>query len=372
MRRSLLVLFAVLGCTGTGTTATTGSDRTDRAEGSSAPARVVEVDAGDFHTCARMADGTVECWGQCGRQCGVRPEGSTVRMPVAGVTDAVDLAVGDAHACIRTSTLYAECWGSNYRNLLGRESPDDSPLPLRVPEVSDAVDLAISDDLTCVRLQRGGVTCWGAAPQDHDTSADAAKLRMPTVIAGITDATSLRMTGAGGCAGTPGGTACWGWTSGSPDFRSRPGAATIDPRLADVVDATHDTCACTLGTDGVVHCQGSGILSAQLADGSSPPVQLHECPEDGLTGVRALEGDCALMQDGSVRCWNEQLVPDGRSHTPTAIEGIADAQALAVGASHACVLRGDGALLCWGRNAQGQVDGVATETRVWPPRVLAD
>jgi hypothetical protein len=364
MRAASLVAFALVACV-----ASSDPPR---------PPRVVEVDAGNFHTCVRTDDGRVECWGQCNWQCGTRPSEATARMPVAGVVDAAELAVTDAHACVRTTTGDVACWGSNYLGLLGRESPDQSPLPLAVPDVHDAVEIAIGDGLTCARRENGTVVCWGAASHDHETTAEAAKLRLPTEIAGLADAQSLRMTGSGGCARTSDGTACWSWSAGSPDWKSRPSEAKIVPRMADVVDATDDTCTCLLGKDGVVHCEGSGIMSARLADGSSPPVQLHDCPADGLAGVRALAESCALMQDDTVRCWGPQFFArDGGApivedlRTPTAIPGIADAKALAVGSGHACVLRGDGALVCWGGNAQGQVDGVPTESAVWPPRVVA-
>ncbi len=367
MRPALLVALALFACTGTDTSATTGSATGDPTR----PPRIVEVDAGNFHTCVRTDAGTVECWGQCGWQCGVRPSGATERLPVGGVVDAEELAAGDSHACVRTTNGEVACWGSNYLGLLGRESPDQSPLPLVVPDVHDAVEIAIDESLACARRRDGTVVCWGAASRDYDTTAEAAKLRLPAAVPGIVGAQSLQLTGSSACARTDAGMACASWASGSPDFKSRPRPTPVDLARADVVDTTFGTCTCTLGSDAVVHCEGTGILSARLADGSSPPVQLHDCPEDGLTGVRAIEDDCALMQDGTVRCWTPALVnANVDPRKPVAIEGIADAQSLAVGSGHACALRSDGALLCWGGNAQGQVDGVPSERGVWPPRVV--
>ncbi|HEY0136567.1 MAG TPA: RCC1 domain-containing protein, partial [Nannocystis sp.] len=123
--------------------------------------------------------------------------------------------------------------------------------------------------------------------------------------------------------------------------------------------------------EGAIRCTGTGILSAQLADGSSPPVQLHQCPAEGLTGVKQMVDPCALMNDGTVRCWaglSPPVAGGARTGKPTAIEGVTDVVALDVGASHACALSTGGAVSCWGYNTQGQIDGKPSETFVWPPR----
>jgi alpha-tubulin suppressor-like RCC1 family protein len=128
MRSPLFVALALVGfaaCSGTGEPAGPG------------PAKIVELDAGNFHTCVRLDDGTVECWGQCGPQCGVRPDGSTGRLPVAGLVGAVELAVGDSHGCARLPDGDVTCWGSNYSGGGGRRAPARAR-PARAREIRDA------------------------------------------------------------------------------------------------------------------------------------------------------------------------------------------------------------------------------------------
>lgn len=373
MRVTVLLLLTAAACSGTGEPARPSGTAPERDP--SAPAKIVEVDAGNYHTCVRLDDGTVECWGQCGRQCGLRPDGSTERIAVAGITNAVELAVSDAHACARLSDGEVACWGSNYRNLLGRLEPDDSSMPLVVPDVHDAVEIAIGGDLTCARLKDGGAMCWGPSAQDHEQSHEAAVARLPKRVEGLTGAQSIAVTGAGACARTGvDAWKCWGWDSTAPDWTPHMRPAVPDARKAGTAMSTDGVCTCDLGIDGVVRCVGSGILSAQLADGSSPPVQLHHCPADGLTGVRTLGDRCAIMTDDTVRCWGSSFFPRAATEPkyadlrePIVAEGISDVAAIAIGSGHTCVLSKANELQCWGSNAQGQIDGKPSERGVWPP-----
>src|ERR1044071_4910056 len=79
---------------------------------------------------------------------------------------------------------------------------------------------------------------------------------------------------------------------------------------------------------------------------------------DGGAAVNALAvgGDfaCAIRR-GAVYCWGDEhdgplgdnaAIPQPR---PVAV-GIADAIALAAGESHACAVRADGSVWCWGSN----------------------
>jgi hypothetical protein len=365
-------LLGPLACSGTGEPARSSG----RASESAGPTTIVEVDAGSFHTCVRLGDGTLECWGQCHGQCGAGPSASSGRLSVGGLTSPVEIAVGNDHACARQADGDVACWGTNYNGGLGRLEPERAALPMLVPDVHEAVEIAIAGDLTCARLQGGSVMCWGAAAGDYVRTHEAATARLPRRVEGVSDARALDVTGTSACART-GDDAwqCWTWAATEAPYFRRMQPAQPAPHLRGVVQATHGTCECRLGKDGVVHCTGSGILSAQLADGSSPPVQLHECPADGLADVRTLSDPCAVMNDGTVRCWGEMFMAraggppiNDTLREPTAIDGIGDATAIALGAKHACVLTSTGALHCWGSNSHGQIDGTPSEQGVWPPR----
>jgi alpha-tubulin suppressor-like RCC1 family protein len=78
------------------------------------------------HTCARLADGTVWCWGLGARgelgDGAFHPAGSAVPVQVMGVSGATALLAGGAHSCARTDAAGWLCWGDNaYGQLLDGE-----------------------------------------------------------------------------------------------------------------------------------------------------------------------------------------------------------------------------------------------------------
>ena len=84
---------------------------------------------------------------------------------------------------------------------------------------------------------------------------------------------------------------------------------------------------------------------------------------------------CALLQDGTVRCWGDnnwgQLgngSPAGATATTpaTAVTGITTATAASSGAEHTCALLQDGSVQCWGRNTDGRL-GNGTTTNAFTP-----
>ena len=81
---------------------------------------------------------------------------------------------------------------------------------------------------------------------------------------------------------------------------------------------------------------------------------------------------CALMKDGSVRCWGGAAGPTPVS-VPTRVDGRWRFRQVATGFAHTCASVGDAshpsaAVVCWGRNDAGRVGDPASEDR--PPHQL--
>ncbi len=107
---------------------------------------VVDLEAGSHHVCARHRDGSVSCWGLaadgaigavsddaaiCPERTGndahcVRP------VPLAGLANVVQLAAGQKHTCARTEDGEVLCWGSNDQQQLGTHS-DARPARVYAP-----------------------------------------------------------------------------------------------------------------------------------------------------------------------------------------------------------------------------------------------
>ena len=135
-------------------------------------------------------------------------------------------------------------------------------------------------------------------------------------------------------------------------------ATSVTPRVAAGNEHT-----CALLTDGTVRCWG-GNQYGQLGDGTlvqrPNPVAVA-----GLEGVTELslgeQHTCALLTDRTVRCWGENRygqLGDGTtigSPTPVAVTGLADVTSIAAGGFHTCAALVDGSARCWGSNEHGQV-----------------
>ncbi len=139
------------------------------------------------------------------------------------------------------------------------------------------------------------------------------------------------------------------------------------------------THTCAVMADGSVSCWG-GNAYGQLGDGTSNS-RSTPTPVQGLGGVVAIATGwghtCAVTTAGGVMCWGYNYygqLGDGTTtqrKTPVAVTGLPGAAvAVATGHSHTCALTVGGAVLCWGRNDNGQLGDSSTTTRLTPTPVL--
>jgi alpha-tubulin suppressor-like RCC1 family protein len=139
--------------------------------------RITRIVAGREHTCARITDGTARCWGFNGQgQLGV---GTTTdhwgpakvlngqgTAPLQGVAD---LAVGGGHSCARIADGTVRCWGA--RGALGDantgSTPADQLLPTKVMDstgsqpLRNVTQVSTGVGHTCVLESDHTVRCFG-------------------------------------------------------------------------------------------------------------------------------------------------------------------------------------------------------------------
>ncbi len=149
---------------------------------------VAEISLGSTHSCARLNDGTVRCWGENRGQLGLGFVPSTPRpnpTEVPGLAGVVGLALGSQFTCARLVDGSAQCWGRNESDTLGIQPgtyPLPSPVcagleyPCRAPTVADpvggpwlssVVQLAAGRTGVCALLADGGTRCWGGNDVGH-------------------------------------------------------------------------------------------------------------------------------------------------------------------------------------------------------------
>jgi hypothetical protein len=124
---------------------------------------------------------------------------------------------------------------------------------------------------------------------------------------------------------------------------------------------------------------GAGSLVASRAGGNVSCRHSSPVPISGLSGVTSVVvGEmhtCALMGDGTVRCWGDNRygqLGDGTTDTrttPTTVPNLSHVAEIAAGRSHACARLESGAVYCWGRNYYGQVGDGTTTMRLVPTAV---
>lgn len=175
---------------------------------------VVELTAGGHHTCARLEDRSVVCWGLGAY--GELGDGTTtiaqpVPVQVTGLTDAIEVSAGDGHTCARRATGGVACWGHNASGQLGDATTTDRLTPVSVSGLVDAIQISAGTAHTCALRFSGSVVCWGDNHAGALGSGEYGPSTTPVAVAGLSDVEEIAAGGAHTCARTTAGRYyCWG------------------------------------------------------------------------------------------------------------------------------------------------------------------
>jgi alpha-tubulin suppressor-like RCC1 family protein len=137
---------------------------------------VADIAAGGYHTCARLMDGTVRCWGR--NNAGQLGDGtqSDRAMPgaVAGVSSVAAITLGVAHTCALRADHTVSCWGWNQRGQIGDPTVSFSAMPEAVSGLSSVASVAAGWEHTCVAMMDGSLRCWGS--NEHGQLGDGTQM----------------------------------------------------------------------------------------------------------------------------------------------------------------------------------------------------
>lgn len=135
-----------------------------------------EVSSGGNHTCERKVDGTVWCWGLNsagqtgdgtteGESCGYNGNGKCRLSAVnsVGLESVVQVTAGESHTCARKADGTLWCWGDNHVGQLGIGTISDfEPSPVQVTTLgAHVVDVSAGGSHTCAVTDDGWAWCWG-------------------------------------------------------------------------------------------------------------------------------------------------------------------------------------------------------------------
>ena len=338
-------------CTATSCTSTLGA--------------VTAVAAGGTHTCALMADSTVNCWGDnTNGELGNLPALASSQLAVSvcnvldcstNLTGVKAIAAGPSHNCVifmGADTLL--CWGLSTNGRVGSGDSVTYKQPTSVCKTgsvsggdctsfNSAVAVTAGGAHSCALIADGTVWCWGSdsSGQLGNGSTTADQLNPVQVCTALNCSTKLTSGVAALAAGdshtcalmTAGTVKCWGddavgqlGNNSSPTPSEIPvdvcADATCAGPLTDVrAIASGGTHTCALvGAAGDVYCWGDNGASQLSPGGSSPPasssVPVKVCSSAAgvactstLTGATAIAASgnvsCALNRQNGVWCWGD-------------------------------------------------------------------
>ncbi|WP_394824431.1 hypothetical protein [Pendulispora albinea] len=330
--------------------------------------RVSALALGGETSCALLAEGTVRCWGE--NAMGMLGDGSGMTQPVPvrveGLRDVQEIGVGSRHACARKRDGSVWCWGDNSRGQLGHgTSKGHESVPGQVSGLV-ATSLSVGSFHNCAISKDGQVLCWGWNDYRQLGVGDRDIRSTPTIVNGLPNPEEVRAGHFHTCARLQrAGLRCWGWNShgqigdgseGESVFRDTPVEVKAVRGATNMILGVHHTCA--LVGKGELMCWGQGTGGPNQPGkirNSSLPFQVQGLSDIGK--VAAGFQTCVAPKSGGAQCWNVgagPLTPVGGVQGP-----IAD---IVVGEGHACALLSDGSVRCWGRGARGQLgDGLCKE-----------
>jgi len=362
----------------------------------------VSISADNYHACVLSDDGRASCWGSDSNgQIGDGDTGASKAYSPSPVDTSslpapmLEISTGYRHTCALLSNGQVACWGSDNDGQLGDgvDSDEIETSPVLVDDTlidGRAVGISLGMDHSCALLNDGSITCWGSDRNGQlgNGAKSTARTDVPVFVeTGVIDGNAVDIASGSyhSCALlNDGNLACWGSDSqgesgnggsSSDTWWPAPVAVAtdvIDGRAVDIACGSHNSCS-TL-ENGDLACWGDDTADDYGKIGNGLPLTDEEAPiiVGGATaGVTmavdvAEEHACALREDGSIVCWGDddagQLgdgVDDGApKYTPVVAltsELLPRAVALDVGWEYTCALGSDGTVACWGSDTSGKL-----------------
>jgi alpha-tubulin suppressor-like RCC1 family protein len=342
------------------------------------PLRVTHISLGARHACLRTAAGEIWCWGdgeagQLGGGTRLRQRKTPTLVPLS--ERALSIHAQQSHICAALEGGRVACWGSNAAGELGHGTKGPPSFSPHIATVDGVSRVVTGPGRTFVLRRDGTVVGWGANPRgqlgdgtENDSLEPRAVRGMTNVVeltAGEQATFALQRDGRVFCWGmcfVQGATRAWAQRDATAVQRLRP---TPVPSLIGV---RHLVDGCAVLNDGTVRCWDRG---GALGDGITS-ARRGAFPIPGATRVAAVavgsDAACAVQLNGRVQCWGNGesgLFPGApeRFHGTAVDTNLAGVASLELSSQFACALLNDGTVACWGDNRIGTLGDGTFESR---------
>jgi alpha-tubulin suppressor-like RCC1 family protein len=378
----------------------------------------VQVGLGQAHSCVVASDGNIYCWGlgtygQLGNGLGTS---SLIPVTVSNINNAKQVDAGNWSTCALLATGVVKCWGHAGAGELGTGSTVDTTAPgttaatqvqLAAGELARTLDMGLWH--ACVIIQNGQMRCWGGNQSGQlGNGATTNALTPVSPLLSGNPITKVRAISAGGdyvntttfygttCAVQSSGNAyCWGQNGngqlGNGNNTQQLTAVYANDNFVQGVSVGHQH-SCFLKDKGTVQCTGNDsdgrLGNGANVDASTPVAVVNLFSKEGSTQVTGqYNSGCSRMSNGHVYCWGQNNSGQLGNGTTMSTDVGYPLTAVSVGGSalfdilnvsmmydHACAVRSNGNVVCWGYDANGELGdgGTASENQAVATLAVTD
>jgi hypothetical protein len=325
---------------------------------------------------------------------------AALALAVVGVTLPVHAQVppllggGTNYACTLSAPGGSvQCWGD--AAIIAGMFGSARTAPATVPGVTNVVAFAGGWVHACALRNDGAVFCWGdntyGVVGDPNTSLRAINTPRQLTSLGVPAIDVYTANyGSFSCAHTAAfDVRCWGRNNAGQLGGGTIGGESANPVTVRGLEGVYSLAlggehACALLEDGSVRCWGRN-REGQLGNGgttnAAAPVAVQGLGGRAVAIAGGFQHTCAVLESGSVRCWGNNEYGELGNGTTTAfgvanpasvsVADISDAVAITAGRYFTCALSANGTVRCWGDAAGGQLANGATSGRVTTPVVVS-
>ncbi len=319
---------------------------------------------------------------------GFKEQFSDMPVPVSGLKYVSAVAAGQRHSLALLADGTVMAWGANGFGQLGDGSMSESSVPVAVDGLSGVSAIAAGSSHSLALLANGTVMAWGDNESGQlGIGVISEGSETPVAVKGLTGVKAIAAGANFSLALLANGTVM-AWGENSSGQLGGGGTTTSDVPLA--VKHLSGVSAISAGGEFALALLANGTVQAwgndergQLANAtveeedSGVPVAV-----EGLSGVAGIAAGSnhalALLHGGTVMGWGDDSFGElgngrtaAREETPVAVTGLSNVSKISAGGQDSVALLSSGSVMTWGSDASGLLgDGVSSGMSEVPVAVV--